>query len=81
MDGPTAAMTIRARETVLNRPRTPILAVTANTMAHQVASYRAAGIDDVVPKPLNVSDLFAAMVAAVGRTDDEPGDRAMRAAS
>ncbi|WP_296599161.1 ATP-binding protein [Phenylobacterium sp.] len=66
MDGPTAAMTIRAREAVLGRPRTPILAVTANTMAHQLASYRAAGIDDTVPKPLNVAELFAAMSAAVG---------------
>jgi len=65
MDGPTATMTIRAREAVLGRPRTPILAVTANTMAHQLASYRAAGMDDVVPKPLNVTELFTAMSAAV----------------
>ena len=76
MDGPTATMTIRAREALTNRPRTPILAVTANTMAHQVASYRAAGMDDVVPKPLNVMDLFAAMVAAVGRPVDEELRRA-----
>ncbi len=65
MDGPTATMTIRAREAVLGRPRTPILAVTANTMAHQLASYRAAGMDDVVPKPLNVTELFGAMTAAL----------------
>jgi len=65
MDGPTATMTIRAREAVLGRPRTPILAVTANTMSHQVASYRAAGMDDVVSKPLNVAELFTAMAAAV----------------
>jgi signal transduction histidine kinase/CheY-like chemotaxis protein len=71
MDGPTATMTIRAREAVLGRPRTPILAVTANTMAHQLASYRAAGMDDVVPKPLNVTELFSAMVAAVSPGDTE----------
>jgi signal transduction histidine kinase len=65
MDGPTATMTIRAREAVLGRARTPILAVTANTMAHQLASYRAAGMDDVVPKPLNVTELFTAIAAAV----------------
>ncbi|MFZ5721160.1 MAG: ATP-binding protein [Pseudomonadota bacterium] len=76
MDGPTATMTIRAREAVMGRPRTPILAVTANTMAHQIASYRAAGMDDVVGKPLNVSELFEAMAAAMA----PPPDRA-RAAS
>ncbi len=69
MDGPTATMTIRAREAVLGRPRTPIVAVTANTMAHQLASYRAAGMDDVVPKPLNVTELFGAMTAALAPPD------------
>jgi len=71
MDGPTATMTIRAREAVLGRPRTPILAVTANTMAHQLASYHAAGMDDVIPKPLNITELFAAMVAAASPGDPE----------
>jgi len=76
MDGPTATMTIRAREAILGRPRTPILAVTANTMAHQVASYRAAGMDDVVSKPLNVAELFSAMVAAVAPAEPEARSRA-----
>jgi len=75
MDGPTATMTIRAREAVLGRPRTPILAVTANTMAHQLASYRAAGMDDVIPKPLNVTELFAVMAAAVSPGEPEVQDR------
>lgn len=69
MDGPTAAMTIRAREAVLDRPRTPIVAVTANTMAHQLASYRAAGMDDIVAKPLNVTELFTAMSVATAPVD------------
>ena len=78
MDGPTAAMTIRAREALSDRPRTPIVAVTANTMAHQVASYRAAGMDAVVGKPLNVTDLFAAMIAAVaGEGEAGEGPRAV----
>lgn len=75
MDGPTATMTIRAREAVLGRPRTPILAVTANTMPHQLASYRAAGMDDVIPKPLSVTDLLAAMVAALAPPDARPEAR------
>jgi CheY-like chemotaxis protein len=80
MDGPTATMTIRAREGLLGRPRTPILAVTANTMPHQLASYRAAGMDGVVSKPLNVMDLFAAVAAAIG-SDDEAGSGDQRMVS
>jgi signal transduction histidine kinase/ActR/RegA family two-component response regulator len=72
MDGPTATMTIRARETLLSRPRTPILAVTANTMPHQVASYRAAGMDDVVAKPLNVRDLLGALIGAASMEEAIP---------
>ncbi|WP_430419974.1 ATP-binding protein [Phenylobacterium sp.] len=72
MDGPTATMTIRARETLLSRPRTPILAVTANTMPHQVASYRAAGMDNVVAKPLNVRDLLGALIGAASMEEAIP---------
>jgi CheY-like chemotaxis protein len=78
MDGPTAAMTIRAREALTGRARTPIVAVTANTQAHQVASYRAAGMDDVVGKPINVAELFAAMVGAAA---GEPAAGHVRKAS
>jgi len=81
MDGPTATMTIRAREAVLSRPRTPILAVTANTMPHQVASYRAAGMDDVVSKPLNAGELFAAVQAAAEPAPAEIADAQERIAS
>ena len=34
-------------------------------MIHQVASYRAAGMDEVVAKPINVEALFAAILGAV----------------
>jgi len=79
MDGPTATMTIRAREALTGRPRTPIIAVTANAMAHQVASYRAAGMDDVVAKPLQIGELVQAMIAATVETPIEAPQR--RAAS
>ena len=65
MDGQTAAMTIRAREAQLARTPTPIIAVTANAMTHQVAAYRGAGMDAVVSKPINVEELFSAMIEAV----------------
>jgi len=41
--------------------RTPIIALTANAMSHQADAYRAAGMDGVVAKPIEVSQLFAAL--------------------
>jgi PAS domain S-box-containing protein len=65
MDGPTAARFIRARELAQRRPRTPIIALTANAMTHQVAGYLAAGMDSFVAKPIEVSRLFEALEAAL----------------
>jgi PAS domain S-box-containing protein len=64
MDGPTAARAIRARESALGRRRTPIIALTANAMTHQVSEYLAAGMDDHVSKPIEASKLFRAVVEA-----------------
>ncbi len=61
MDGPTASRIIRERETAEGRTRTPIIALTANAMSHQVAEYRALGMDGFVAKPIQVSELFEAM--------------------
>jgi PAS domain S-box-containing protein len=71
MDGPTATRKIRRRETELGRPRTPIVALTANAMAHQVEEYRAAGMDAFVAKPIDVAELLAALQAAVDPVVDE----------
>jgi signal transduction histidine kinase/ActR/RegA family two-component response regulator len=65
MDGVTATREIRAAEVAEARPKTPIIAVTANAMAHQVADYAAAGMDDVVPKPLDAAKLFLAIERAL----------------
>ena len=51
MDGVEA--TRRIRNLPAPEGETPILAMTANVMAHQVAQYRAAGMDGVVAKPLS----------------------------
>lgn len=64
MDGPTAAAVIRAREAADGRARTPILALTANAMAHQVEEYRQAGMDGLIPKPIDIAALFAAIASA-----------------
>ncbi|MGA0601784.1 ATP-binding protein [Caulobacter sp. KR2-114] len=65
MDGPDAARAIRAAEARDGRGRTPILALTANAMAHQIASYLAAGMDGHVAKPIEAQALFAAIARAV----------------
>lgn len=61
MDGPSAARTIRNAEAATGRRRTPIVALTANAMTHQEAAYRAAGMDDVLAKPIVAGSLFAAI--------------------
>jgi signal transduction histidine kinase/ActR/RegA family two-component response regulator len=61
MDGISAAKAIRAEERSLKRPRTPILALTANALVHQVEEYLAAGMDGHVAKPIEISKLYDAM--------------------
>jgi CheY-like chemotaxis protein len=65
MDGVEAAQAIRALEAAEDRPRTPIVAVTANALAHQVEGYLAAGMDGHVAKPIEVTKLYAAIEAAM----------------
>jgi len=78
MDGPDAARAIRAVEAREGRPRTPILALTANAMAHQIQSYLAAGMDGHVAKPIEALALFAAIAQAVepDETSDAEAQRA-----
>ena len=47
------------------RARTPILALTANAMSHQVAEYLAAGADGHVSKPIDARQLFDAIDGAM----------------
>jgi CheY-like chemotaxis protein len=78
MDGVQATREIRRREAVTGRARTPILAVTANAMVHQVAEYRAAGMDSLVSKPIELARLFGAIETALA--EQERGARGLRAA-
>jgi CheY-like chemotaxis protein/anti-sigma regulatory factor (Ser/Thr protein kinase) len=71
MDGPSAARAIRAAERTSGRRRTPIVALTANAMAHQVTDYTAAGMDGVIAKPIHVEELFAGIEAALDLLDAE----------
>ena len=72
MDGLSATRAIRAREAETGRSRTPIIAVTANAMTHQVREYEAAGMDDVVSKPLDAGQLFLALERALEPDEADP---------
>ena len=65
MDGVEAARAIRALEAQEGRTRTPIVAVTANALAHQVEDYLAAGMEGHVAKPVEVSKLYGAIEDAI----------------
>ena len=72
MDGLEATRAIRA----LPEPacRTPIVAMTANALSHQLITYREAGMDGSVAKPLSPAALLAelARLSAEPDNDDEP---------
>jgi PAS domain S-box-containing protein len=68
MDGPTAARAIRAEEAARGLAPIPIVALTANAMAHQVAEYRTAGMDGFVAKPIEAARLFEAVAAALAES-------------
>jgi PAS domain S-box-containing protein len=71
MDGPTATALIRTRERSEGRARTPILALTANAMSHQISEYLQSGMDAFVAKPIEAQRLYEAVQRAV---DGEPGE-------
>ena len=75
LDGPAAVRAIRERERATGRARTPILALTANAMPHQVAEYLAVGMDGHIAKPIETLRLFEALQAVVA-ADDDDGDLA-----
>jgi signal transduction histidine kinase/ActR/RegA family two-component response regulator len=76
MDGPTAARLIRQAEADTGRARTPIIALTANVMPHQVALYREVGMDGHVAKPIEIGMLFAAIEDALGPEEADEGKNA-----
>jgi PAS domain S-box-containing protein len=79
MDGLTATAAIRGAEGVSGLPRTPIIALTADAMSHQVAEYLAAGMDGHVAKPIDAQRLFAAIEAAVINADQASSASALLA--
>jgi CheY-like chemotaxis protein len=60
MDGVESARRIRALGGEAGA--VPIIAVTANTLASQVETYIAAGMDDLIAKPVGMAELIAKVV-------------------
>jgi CheY-like chemotaxis protein len=61
MDGISAAQAIRQAEKATGRRRTPIVALTANALTHQVEEYLAAGMEAHVAKPIEIARLYDAI--------------------
>jgi CheY-like chemotaxis protein len=64
LDGVAATREIRRREAEAGAGRTPIVALSANAMKHQVAEYLAAGMDAHLAKPIQIDRLYATLAAA-----------------
>jgi two-component system, sensor histidine kinase len=73
MDGLTALKEIRRLEAEEGRPRTPVIALTANAMRHQIELLIEAGMDDHVGKPIDVAQLLGALDRAVSGRSHIPG--------
>jgi CheY-like chemotaxis protein len=59
MDGIEATQAIRALETMMQRKRIPIVAMTANAMKGDRERCLQAGMDDYLPKPIKAAELLA----------------------
>lgn len=65
MDGRQAVQEIRTIEARTGRSRTPIIALTANAMRHQIEEYAQDGFDAVAPKPIQLALLVSAIEAVL----------------
>ncbi|MBW8815753.1 MAG: response regulator [Caulobacterales bacterium] len=65
MNGIDATRAIRAFEAQSGRAPTPILALSANVMRHQIEEYLAAGMNGFVAKPIEMAALVAAIEQAL----------------
>lgn len=72
MDGLVATMKIREREKATGQ-HIPIIAVTANVMAGDQEKCLAAGMDDYIPKPVDVTRLYAVLDKLRAQSSDDDG--------
>ncbi|WGM38050.1 ATP-binding protein [Caulobacter sp. NIBR1757] len=79
LDGVAATRAIREAEGLTGRRRTPIIALTANAMAHHVSQYLAAGMDTHVSKPIQAMALYEALAWAADGIESEASGEASAA--
>ncbi|WP_297509310.1 ATP-binding protein [uncultured Caulobacter sp.] len=72
MDGVQASQAIREGERRAGRPRTPIIAVTASVLTHERLLYAEAGMDGLLPKPIEAPRLVEALAQALALNGDDP---------
>ena len=72
LNGVEAVREIRKLETAAGRAPTPVLALSANVMPHQVAEYMTVGMNGVVAKPIQAETLVAAIEQALGAAAQAP---------
>ena len=77
MDGVEATLAIRALPEPVGA--VPIVAVTANTLAVQLEGYAAAGMDDVIAKPVDMAELIGKVAVWSEAATDPQALRAARA--
>jgi signal transduction histidine kinase/ActR/RegA family two-component response regulator len=69
MNGVDATRAIRAFEGEAERRPTPILALSANVMRHQIEEYLAAGMNGFIAKPIEMAALVSAIETALAPPD------------
>lgn len=77
LDGLSATVELRRRELAHERPRTPVIMLTANALEEHVLAGKAAGGDWHLTKPIRASDLLSAIAAVTG--EEEGAEFAERA--
>ncbi len=75
MDGLAATRAIRNQERLGGLSPTPIIALSANAMDYQIASYREAGCDDYIAKPIDLTRLANAIDRLTQSAAIEPAIR------
>lgn len=73
MDGLVATARLREWERDHDRPRVPVVALTANAFPEDREDCRRAGMDDFLAKPVSMGDLRAAVQRWMGRVVVAPG--------
>ena len=81
MDGLSMVRGLRRVEALSARPRTPVVALTANAFATDVQASLAAGCDRHLAKPVSQGALLAALSELARRPADAPGAAAAGAGS